>query len=88
MILGRLYHGLRVEVSRFLPYESVDPERPGTVHAVRVSGAAFGTEDTLLVSAELLERVKTETFRAKSRAWFRRGTVDGPLSGLVEGRNG
>jgi len=42
-----------VEVSRYLPYESMDPKKPGTIHAVRVASGIFNDGPPfLLVSQE------------------------------------
>lgn len=85
--LDGLVPGFRVEVSRFLPYESTDPERPGTIHAVRLAKDWLGQE-TLLVSAQCLERLKRlptaeqESFWSKSRDWFR-ANGPAPLTGRV-----
>ena len=58
--LLRQYHGMRVEVSPWLPFESTDPERPGLVHAVRCApGILLGpVEPVLFVSAEAFEQLK------------------------------
>ncbi len=64
MIPSFLFHGLRVRTSPSLPYESTDPKRPGTIHAVRLSAdLAAGIEETLLVSQQVYERLLAEVKR-------------------------